>query len=797
MERPREGVYEITYDCDVLVIGGGVSGYCAATQAARDGCKVILLEKDTVLGGNSGPNVGVGPRGAHWYNDFGLETGLIHSIDEEIGWVHGRTPCSAHSWFSISRRGEAVVQQYLEQAGVRILKMHYAKSPIMEGNRIKAVIVEDLAAYRTVLINIRHVVIEGSGDGHIGAVAGADFDMGVESRDEFQERSSPPVRMNDIQGSSVMGLAYRADTERVFVPPPGTPPYEPRTWEKRVSVYVRTAGWRNFGEGKRLMFVYVTEAGGDRDTIREDAAIYEELLRQMWSFWNYIKNGPNKESAKNWDLIWISTKSGKRESRRFKGDYVLTQTDIEEGRLFPDDIAYGGHALDEHQQLGKAGNIQLLSIPPMYGIPYRCCYSRNIGNLLLAGRLISCTHIGHSSPRVMRTGGAIGQALGIAAAICCEQKITPREVYQHHLKNLQDRLLLADGTILGRPVPREGDLARKARVTVTSELRFNQQEPGMQLPLYLPLGNVLWDWPKILRKVWVYLENKSDRPQKTSLSVHRAKREPHWISSDDMEVHKRNDLRDAAFRLVAQQSVTIPPRHHGWFEILFRKPVALGERLACCDDDRIIISLDPNQHLHWALVERKRETGDNSMPFSLETDLHSAPAQPKLELAVVVEHRPETAAWFAFGEMATMRLDPAPMLGEGRNVIDGFHRRFSRGPTHMWMADPAQPLPQDLTLTWSKPQRMSEVALTFDNLDRTPHELPWECGERVSKILVKSYELWIQEKRKWRRAVFEETNYHRFRVHLVKSTSATGLRLRVMACHGHDRSARVYAVRVR
>ena len=123
---------------------------------------------------------------------------------------------------------------------------------------------------------------------------------------------------------------------------------------------------------------------------------------------------------------------------------IVTQTDAEAGRLFEDDIAYSGHDLDDHKPLGEGGNIFSHSVPPMFGIPYRACFSRNVPNLLLAGRLISATHIAHSSTRLMRTGGAIGQAVGYAAALCCKYDCTPRAVYTEHLAELLDSLLAAD-----------------------------------------------------------------------------------------------------------------------------------------------------------------------------------------------------------------------------------------------------------------------------------------------------------------------------------------------------------------
>jgi hypothetical protein len=576
------------YECDVLVIGSGVSGYCAAIQAGRCGCDVILLEKDEVLGGNAGPNLGVGITGADRYNVYATETGLIQEMQEEAAWVGAFTCVSPGTMpYNISRRYEAVVQEYLERAGVRILKRHYARLPIVEGARIAGVIAEDLAAFRTVRVDVRHVVIDASGDGHIAATAGADFDVGSEGADEYGERSAPPERTAHVQGTSLVAIARRTDRDLVFTPPAGTPPFHPRIWQGALSSFVRHThdGWFRHRSG--LVFLYITETGGHLDTIADDAQIYETLLKQLWAEWDHVVNGSHAEQARGWELLWVSPKAGKRESRRFLGDVVLTQSDLEAGRRFPDDVAYGGHDLDDHQPLGENGNILAHSVPPLYGIPYRCCYSRNVENLLLAGRLISATHLAHSSTRVMRTGGAIGQAVGMAAALCCAHGCAPGEVYRNQdiFYELYRALLRSDATILARSLDEDDDLARRATVRATSELRFNDQEPGQHVPLIAGAGNVLWDWPPLLQDVELFLQNDADVEQAIRLSVCRTRRDPRWKTHEAYHDHRWNDLGDAAFGQLATVDAVLPARFCGWQRVSFSEPLSAGAKDPCSDDD--------------------------------------------------------------------------------------------------------------------------------------------------------------------------------------------------------------------
>jgi len=764
------------YECDVLVIGSGVSGYCAAIQAGRLGCRTILLEKDEVLGGNSGPNLGVGITGADRYNHYATETGIIHETQEEGAWVQAFTQVIAGQMpYNISRRYEAVIQQYLEEAGVLVLKRHYARRPILsESGAITAVLVEDLAAFQTVGIGVKHIVIEGSGDGELGALAGADFDFGSEAQSEFGERSAPAVRTNRVQGTSLLAIAQKTDHEVVYIPPPGVGQQVPRVWEGRISSWLYHHDRWLSGLPEGVKFLYLTEAGGGLDTIRDDGQIYEALLRQLWAEWDHIKNGPHREDAKNWDLLWVSPKAGKRESRRFLGDAIVTQMDAEAGRRFEDDIAYGGHDLDDHKPLGEGGNIFSHSVPPMFGIPYRACYSRNVPNLMLAGRLISATHIAHSSTRLMRTGGAIGQAVGYAAALCCKYDCAPRAIYAEHLNELLDGLLAADVTILGRPLSPHGDLARQAAVSASSELHFNDQEPGEFFPLIARAAAVLWDWPPILEQVEVYLRNPTDLPQPLALTAYRARHDRKWKFMEEFERFGRNDLRDSAFAELASVPAIVPAGHEGWFAIAFPQPLAIGERDANLDDDRLVLALDVNEAVEWALTTRE------------------------CLIAEMVEHSHFSPEWRPLKCMATLRVSPAPGLGEASNVINGFHRRISRGPLNMWMSDPIDGLPQDLMLSWSEPQAFDEVCLTFDNLARLRHELPWECGQRVLPILVESYELAAWQDGAWRTLATVSGNYHRFRRHHFAPVKADKLRLRVLAIHGGtaEASARVYEVQV-
>ncbi|MDF1515486.1 MAG: FAD-dependent oxidoreductase, partial [Anaerolineae bacterium] len=159
--------------------------------------------------------------------------------------------------------------------------------------------------------------------------------------------------------------------------------------------------------------------------------------------WDHIKNRGD-HGASHWVLDWIGFLPGKRESRRYVGDYTMTQHDVTAGGKFDDLVAYGGWTMDDHHPGGMnwSGEPTIFHpAPSPFGIPYRCLYSRNIVNLFCAGRNISVTHAAMSATRVMATCAVVGQAVGTAAAIATHGQLTPRGVVEESLQELQQTLM--------------------------------------------------------------------------------------------------------------------------------------------------------------------------------------------------------------------------------------------------------------------------------------------------------------------------------------------------------------------
>jgi len=219
--------------------------------------------------------------------------------------------------------------------------------------------------------------------------------------------------------------------------------------------------------------IWWIEVGSDGDIIGEFEENRHKLMGYAYGLWDYIKNSGDFPKSETQALDWVCSIPGRRESRRFMGDYILKEPDMLGFKQFEDVVAYGGWSLDEH----NPGGIEDLEAPPsffhehftrVYQIPYRSLYSKNVSNLLFAGRNISQTHIALSSSRVMATCATMGQAVGTAASICITKECKPREVYDKYLDQLQEQLLRDDAFLPDRPAKDETDLARSADLVIGS-----------------------------------------------------------------------------------------------------------------------------------------------------------------------------------------------------------------------------------------------------------------------------------------------------------------------------------------
>jgi len=396
-------------DKDIVVIGGGLAGICAAIAATRHGEKVALVQDRPVLGGNSSSEIRVWIVGATAMgnNRYANETGIIGEIEMEN--LYKNPEGNPHLWDTI------LLDFVKRENNVELFLNTHVASVNVEENTIKSVSGFQLGTEK--LLEFKATVfIDCTGDGTVGYLAGAEYMQGRENRKIFNESLAAEVDDKYTLGNTMFFYVKDAGKKVKYIPPLFAYPREKikeilNTNDKHIEV--RKAGCD----------LWWLEYGGILDTIHDNEIIKEELQRLIYGIWDYIKNS-GEFDAENLTLDWVGSIPGKRESRRFKGDYILNQNDLIEQREFNDAVCYGGWPVDVHPEKGIYTKSDSCHQTPVgvYQIPLRSLYSCNINNLMFAGRNISVSHIAFASTRVMKTCALIGQTVGTAASMAFKRE---------------------------------------------------------------------------------------------------------------------------------------------------------------------------------------------------------------------------------------------------------------------------------------------------------------------------------------------------------------------------------------
>ncbi|MGC6505912.1 MAG: FAD-dependent oxidoreductase [Coraliomargaritaceae bacterium] len=445
-------------DFDVIVVGAGVAGINAAIASARTGAKTALIQNRPMIGGNNSLELGVIVSGtANHGHPHSRESGLNEEIGRERAYhFHGK-------W---SQGAERIVAK--EENLTIFLNTHVYEAE-MEEDRIVAVRAFDMLDDSRTRYTARQF-IDCTGDGWLGYYAGAEYRIGREARSEFNESHAPEEADHlTMSGCLMSGHTLSYNTRKWEEPQPYTGP----EWLWDLSPNTEYLEARSMYEGSHTYGRWWHENRNDVDDLWDPENARDQLLILNLSYWNWIKNVSSlKEEAANYEMTILPIGNAKRETRRLVGDYILTQQDVLKPEPFADAIATGGWSLDIHHPEGifsKEGPFDFNTMAPLNPLPFRILYSKNIANLLFAGRNVSTTHTALGNVRVQGTTGVLGQAAGTAAAMCVAEQITPRELYKNRIQALQQQLLKDDQYIIGFENEDPKDLARSAQVTASSE----------------------------------------------------------------------------------------------------------------------------------------------------------------------------------------------------------------------------------------------------------------------------------------------------------------------------------------
>ena len=412
---------------DLVVIGGGIAGMCAAASAARNGMDVALVNDRPVLGGNNSSEVRVHLGG---YAEIGPNKGLGRIIRE---FGHSRSGNAKPADYYDDEKKDSFINS---EPGVTLYPCYHATGVKMDGNAISSVTIRNIEDNREMTLSAP-LFSDCTGDGTIGYLAGADYAMGRESRNDYNEPLAPEVADSLTMGVSIQWYS-REDRKPSRFP------------EFNYGIDFNDSNCERVTMGE-----WKWETGMNRNQITEAETIRDYGLLVIYSNWSHLKNhSADKGVYATRSLDWVGYISGKRESRRLLGDYILKQDDIDKNVCHEDASFTTTWSLDLHfpdPQNSKRfpGNefkaaTNHIFIHP-YAVPYRCLYSRNIDNLFMAGRNISVTHVALGTVRVMRTTGMMGEVVGMAASLCKKYQSSPRGIYQNHLPELTSMMKAGAG----------------------------------------------------------------------------------------------------------------------------------------------------------------------------------------------------------------------------------------------------------------------------------------------------------------------------------------------------------------
>ncbi|MEA2067600.1 MAG: FAD-dependent oxidoreductase [Verrucomicrobiota bacterium] len=724
---------------DVIVVGGGSAGCPAALAAARNGARTAVIQNRPVLGGNASVELGVGVRGAAMRQSYAREGGIREELSREK--VLHRDPRMTRA-FARAAEAETNLTVYLNQ---------HVNEAIMDGNRIVGVKAVDTL---TGAVSIFHadMFIDTSGDGWLGYYAGADYRVGREARDEYNESEAPETADNITMSGCLMGnlkLGYGVELED-----------EPVSYRRPEWAYDLPPN-PEFGRkirGGRLGGQWWLEHPNDMDDIWNAEEARDELFKVVYGYWDFIKNKwEHKEKATDARMAYVPITEAKRESRRLMGDHVLSQNDVVSAREFPDTIGHAGWSMDIHNPKGilsgKDGPYDFDLLVPQNNIPFRTLYSRNIDNLLFAGRCMSVSHVALGTVRVEGTCSVAGQAAGTAAALCIQKGIEPRGIYENHIQELQQTLLKQDQYVPGISNQDADDLARHALASASShatqdlmDQSFCEADPTRSSPLnrwfFFEAGEA-----GRIETLHVYLDSSKEWDVELPLTI--------WAVEDNRFA---GDLK--TLPRLGGAVATVPAMHDGYiaYEVHCDVPTP------------------------YFAVQFDAEKGLGiSTPWDQRGHLGSRNGWNSSFSQVANQGSPRLVAYTEPPLVYTRDYSP-------ENVIDGVSR-IEGEKTHMWKSDPAQPLPQWVGLAWDRPQTIRSLQLTFDtNLDTWLYKVVFE------QEVARDYEVQYRSDGVWKTLLRETDNCHRHRIHHFDAITTDGLRV-VIHKTGGDPSARVYEIR--
>lgn len=778
----------IEKEYDLVICGGGMAGFCAGIAAARNGLATCLIQDRPVLGGNASSEVRVTVHGAACHHPGARETGVLgeamqaerrsnHLYPIENGWTNSVHDMALYDMAirepTLScQLNTSLVDVQLEDGSWGLSQL--SRWPVPEASRgyllrpachggmkLKAVRCRVANAETELLISGKYF-LDATGDALLAHLAGCEWRMGSESREETSEVHAVAKASRDTMGNSIHFRCIDTGQPAPFKAPSWAMQYEDADF-----FYKQGRAPREPEGG-----YWWIEIGVPWDTIHDNETIRHELTRHALGVWDWMKNRDPKmiDRCRNYALEFIGQVPGKRESRRVMGLHFLNENELQARRPFPDECAYGGWFIDLHTPGGLLAptsepdsalgydtslkEVALKLIGP-YGIPARSLVSRDVANLMMAGRNISVTHAALGTVRVMATCGLMGEAAATVATVADVTGKSLAEVVRTEMEQVQQRLLRQGCFLPNARNQDPADLALRAQVEASSTWGFS--------------GLGIWDQVEdrnLRKKIW-----ECARGRTVCLN-----REPcQWFfldggSLDSLSVAVFNSSGSEALILTAalrrvesiwsydkengrelwRGQVSVPAAWDGFLEL----PLALHDLEKGC----YRLELSGPQELSWRCS--------------------SGRAHGVFGGHVVGSGRYH---WNRLHGEFAFQLHPPQRCFAPAEVISGVNRPASR--PNFWLSDPGLSLPQSLQLTWDSPQSFSRIELTFPA--QLVLETHWENPFYVPPHVATRYRIEAGLEGGWQVLVRVDGNDRTRRFHELESPIATTcLRLVVEETHG-------------
>ena len=759
---------------DVVVCGGGLAGLCAAISAARHGAKTCLIQDRPVLGGNSSSEVRVTTQGASTHHYYARETGVISELLIEERAIN-HEPMIENGW--TNSLWDLVQYDLVQRTPGLTLFLNTSVTGAQKTGRDAVRVTARVANAETELSVSGKFFIDATGDALVADALGCEWRMGAESREQTGETHAFPQAGKDTMGSSLLFKAKDMGRPVAFTPPDWAILHDDPDFfykQGRVPWDLRGGYWW-------------IEIGMPWHTIHDNETIRHELTRHLLGIWDFIKNRDPKLKlqAANLALDWVGQVPGKRESRRVMGRTLMTEHDIQKLVRFPDEVAYGGWFIDLHTPGGllaatseanaaqgwseTAESARAGHVGP-YGIPLRILISKDVDNLLMAGRDVSVTRAALGTVRVMATCALMGQAAGTAAALALRKGVNAGEIADRHSTELQ-QILLRDGVFLPSASNQDpADLARLAAASASSTARLGGLDPEERTryeemrPWEESLAAAREKRPALERRRGQFVAVGGEALDSIAMLLGNDSGTTQNVTAVLSEAEHLWDYRVEGMHELARTTLAVPPGPRQWVEWPLK--FAAGWNVHPGRFLRLDLLANPKVLWHEAAA---------SLPGHCSV-YEAWPGKMRRQPSEVTQ---------------CFRISPGQSCWEPRQVLSGVTRPHRA--TNLWLSDPAQPLPQWLELAWKKPVLLGSVELTFPGHLRNgyDHEPPQYRAPECAR----DYRLSAMVGGRWIDVAVVEGNYQRRRVHrLAEAVSADRLRVTITATHGCP-SAGLYEIR--